>query len=141
MKKFHVGRFWLHRLIYNPFATRLLKKFLYLCSQISTMRLFAYILSLYILVLTAIPCLDAPEFSGSGNAQITQNTTNTTQELPDVDFCSPFCACSCCVSSISNQAFYIDFTCNSFSAVQYPKYSSEFLSFNFASIWQPPKLS
>ncbi len=105
------------------------------------MRFLAYILSLYILVLTAVPCLDAPEFLGSGNVQITQNTTDTAQGLPDIDYCSPFCVCSCCVSSISLQeVFHIDFTCDSFSPVQYSKYTSVFSSFNFASIWQPPKL-
>jgi len=128
-------------IIIQSFATRLHKKILYLCNQISTMRLLTYILSLYILVLMVIPCLDAPEFSGCGNVHLTQKTINTTQELPDVDFCSPFCVCSCCVSSISNQeVLHIDFTCNSFSPVQYPKYTSAFSSFNFASIWQPPKL-
>ncbi|WP_423776237.1 DUF6660 family protein [Bacteroides graminisolvens] len=105
------------------------------------MRFLAYILSLYILVLTAIPCLDIPEFLSSGNVQVTQNTTNKTQDLPDVDLCSPFCHCSCCVSFISYQeVFHIDFTCDSFSQVQYSKYISVFSSFNFASIWQPPKL-
>jgi hypothetical protein len=104
------------------------------------MRFLASILSLYILVLTAVPCLEVPEFSGSGNV-LTQNTTNDTQELPDVDLCSPFCVCSCCVSSISSQeVFHIDFTYDSFSSVQYSKYTSVFSSFNFASIWQPPKL-
>ena len=117
------------------------KFFLYLCRQIYTMRFLTYILSIYILILTAIPCLDAPEFSGNGNVQITQNTKESTQEFPDVDFCSPFCLCSCCISIISNQNIpHVDFTCDSVSLIQYPKYTFVFHSFNFASIWQPPKL-
>lgn len=106
------------------------------------MRFLACILSLYILVLTAVPCLDEPEFLGSGNVQITQNTAKDIPDLPDVDYCSPFCVCSCCVSSISYQeVFHVDFTNNSLSPVQYPKYTSVLSSFNFASIWQPPKLA
>jgi len=102
------------------------------------MRFFVNIFSLYILVLTAIPCFDSPEFSGNANAQIIQNTSN---ELPDLDYCSPFCVCSCCVSSILYQeVFNVDFTCDSFSPIQYSKYTTVFSSFNFASIWQPPKL-
>jgi hypothetical protein len=105
------------------------------------MRFLACILSLYILVLTAVPCLDAPEFLGNETVQLTQNTANNTQEIPNVDWCSPFCVCSCCVSSITYQeVLHIDFTCDSFSPVQYPKYTFSFSSFNFASIWQPPKL-
>lgn len=125
----------------NNFATRLHKIFAYLRDYINTMRFLVRILSLYILVLTAMPCLDAPGFLGNGNVQITQNTTNNTQDFPDVDLCSPFCACSCCVYSISYQeVFHIDFSCYPFSSVQYSKYASAFSFFNFASIWQPPKL-
>jgi len=106
------------------------------------MRLLAYILALYILVLTAIPCLDAPEFSGGVNMQLSQNTTNANQEFPEADTCSPFCFCTCCVSAISHEElFQLNFISDSFSIVQYPSYCSEFSSFNFASIWQPPKLS
>ena len=59
-----------------------------------------------------MPCLDPPEYAGMESVQITQNTTNTTHQQPDVDMCSPFCSCGCCFYAISLQEIlFPDFTC------------------------------
>lgn len=104
------------------------------------MKFLACILSIYILVLTTLPCHDTNECEDNAKVQMSQNMTNNSQEVPDVDLCSPFCDCNCCASITVQSIFKIDFTFDTFFTVQYPKYISDFSSFNFTSIWQPPKL-
>ena len=88
-----------------------------------------------------MPCLDPPEYAGMESVQITQNTTNTTHQQPDVDMCSPFCSCGCCFYAISLQEIlFPDFTCKSISQFRYTEFTSLFSSSCFTSFWQPPKL-
>jgi len=102
------------------------------------MKAFACILSLYLLILTAIPCHDVPKDNAAFKTELCQNTTNTHSN--DIDTCSPFCVCNCCVSPISHQVFKVSFTCYSITRIQFNAYTSSFSSFNSASIWQPPQL-
>jgi len=122
------------------FAIRLPEIFLYLCSSRNEMKAFACILSLYILILTAIPCVDVPQDSATQKVEFSQSTCNHHQHN-DIDSCSPFCVCSCCVSPISIHVYRVSFTCYSITRIQFVEYSSSFTSSNTDSIWQPPKLS
>jgi len=103
------------------------------------MKVFACILSLYILILVAMPCVDVPQDHGVQKTELSQNTN--IPQPNDADTCSPFCVCSCCVSPISHHIYNVSFTCYSSTRIQFNNYSSFFTSFNTASIWQPPKLS
>jgi hypothetical protein len=68
------------------------------------MKFFATILSLYILLLTAIPCVDHPEDHTLQKIEITQSATDNHQH--EGDQCSPFCTCDCCVSPHHSSGFY-----------------------------------
>lgn len=115
------------------------KLFCYLCRQINKMKALAWILSIYILILTAIPCVDVPQDNAMLKVELSQNAPH--HQHNDVDQCSPFCVCSCCVSPIAHQVCSINFTCYSFSSIQLCKYLSADLSSTNTSIWQPPKIS
>jgi hypothetical protein len=102
------------------------------------MKILAYILSLYILVLTAIPCIDIPYNNSLQKIELTTKTTDNHQN--DIDDCSPFCTCQCCATPVVFQISIIDFKSFSFSKKIYSEYTSNYISSLNASIWQPPKL-
>ena len=102
------------------------------------MKVFAFILSLYILILVAIPCVDVPPNHALQKNELSQNANS--HHHNDSDTCSPFCVCSCCVSPISHLIYRVSFTCYSSTRIQFNTYTSFFTSYNTASIWQPPKL-
>jgi hypothetical protein len=61
------------------------------------MRYLALLLSVYILALTAIPCVDLMH----PNQAMSQLTVeHNTQQHRDCDECSPFCSCNCCASAM-----------------------------------------
>jgi hypothetical protein len=102
------------------------------------MKIFACLLSFYILFLTAIPCVDKPEDNSVQKTEISPKTTDSHQQ--DIDHCSPFCTCNCCSSPKIQQELVITF--NSFSILQasYSVLSSgNFTSSHIAAIWQPPQ--
>ena len=123
---------------FNAFAIRLHKLFMYLCHSINTMKAFACILSLYILILTAIPCIDVPQDQAAFQTELSQTTTHNCQNGPDT--CSPFCVCNCCVSPITPLVYSVSFTCYSITRIQFNQYTTCFSSNDKASIWQPPKV-
>lgn len=104
------------------------------------MKLLASILSFYILLLTAIPCIDQPEDYTLQKTEIAQNTTDSHQH--EGDQCSPFCTCDCCVSPIIQLDFIVRLDSFSFLMGTFsPDYATAFVSCYSGSIWQPPQLS
>ena len=55
------------------------------------MKILTFILSLYVLVLTAIPCVDVPKDNNVQKIVLAQSSTDNHQN--DVDSCSLFCTC------------------------------------------------
>ena len=103
------------------------------------MKFFASILSFYILVLTAIPCVDRPFEKTANQSEFSKNTTDNHGQ--DGDHCSPFCNCNCCgnhVVSIENIVLSNVF---SFPEKLVFWYTPNFKSNPYHSIWQPPKAS
>jgi hypothetical protein len=102
------------------------------------MKIFASILSFYLLVLTAIPCIDVPEDNTLHPIEIGSTASHNHQN--DIGHCSPFCTCNCCTSPIFYQAY--TFQLNMFSLVQeyYSEHNSGRIFSLYTSIWQPPKL-
>ncbi len=103
------------------------------------MKLFAYILSLYILVLTNISCIDIPKDNVLHKVELSQNTTENHQN--NTDHCSPFWPCNCCIPPAISQVYTIQFNFFFFSQKHYAEYTSAFFSSINTAIWQPPKIS
>ena len=113
---------------------------IYHLSLYPTMKFFACILSLYILVLVAIPCVDKPEDHTLQKSEITQNTTDNNQN--ECDQCSPFCTCNCCASPVIQFDFNVQFDSLTFlQKCISPEYVPIFVSPYSGTIWQPPQLS
>jgi len=104
------------------------------------MRLVACILSIYIVVLTAIPCIDRP---GDDHLQKTEigGKTDTGHQHQDGDQCSPFCTCNCCATPVIQQESIIQFNSTAlFQEYTIAEYISVFTSDYLSSIWQPPQI-
>jgi hypothetical protein len=103
------------------------------------MKIFACILSLYVVALTAIPCIDATEDMMLQHTDQTHQTTNEHQN--DTGHCSPFCTCYCCASPIIYQACTAYISGILLSQKHHAGYSTACVSSLPDTIWQPPKLS
>jgi len=104
------------------------------------MKFLAIILSFYLLMLTAIPCIDVHSDNVKHKTELTQEPQDFPQHS-DSDNCSPFCTCNCCATFVVFQAFQVQLNCFPFSEKQYFPVSSIFISDPLASIWQPPKIA
>ena len=103
------------------------------------MKIFASILSFYVVILTFIPCIDVPTDDSMQKIELSESSAD--QHHHDTDSCSPFCTCDCCASPVLNHNNTIQFKCVEISQHTFSEYNSSFVSSTFVSIWQPPKLS
>jgi len=104
------------------------------------MKFLAIILSFYLLLLTAIPCIDAKADNKMQNTELSQEKQDN-HHHSDSDNCTPFCSCNCCATSVVFQAYEVQLNCFPFCEKQYFPVTSAFISDTLASIWQPPKIA
>jgi len=104
------------------------------------MKLIVTILSIYVLVLTAIPCSHVAV--GHSMCKMEQQNDNTDQHDSEsgIDHCSPFCTCNCCATPVLTEDPIIQFSCFKYCQHNYSEYYSTFTNSFFATIWQPPQL-
>lgn len=101
------------------------------------MKFFASILSLYILVLTVIPCCDVWKFSSVNKIENIHKAID--EPSNEIDHCSPFCTCNCCTSPVLYQTAFFNFTVSVFRAEKFKYLRSFYIPSFYASIWQPPE--
>ncbi|MFZ4548111.1 MAG: DUF6660 family protein, partial [Bacteroidales bacterium] len=94
----------------------------------------------YVILLTAIPCIDA---SDCGYIQNTEHGQGNKDEHhgDDSGHCSPFCTCNCCATSVIFQEMLVQLNIYSLKDKQYFPLSTGFFSKSFVNIWQPPKIA
>ena len=64
------------------------------------MKFFSVIFSLYILILSCMPCGDTEDCKVLNNGKETFAQTEHYDHQEDTKSCSPFCTCACCGSTI-----------------------------------------
>jgi hypothetical protein len=102
-----------------------------------------FILSLYFILLSCIPCIDTKEeIAFDATFQITTNHDNHSHESNE-DSCSPFCVCNCCGQTTLN--YYPEIVHNFLVPIEEIKtfnsnYDSSLVPLFSGSIWQPPQL-
>jgi hypothetical protein len=95
-------------------------------------------LSLYILVLSCIPCNDARAAAVYQTAEIASADTHHHEAA--ADFCSPLCVCSCCnVQVTPAQIIHLSYIHRQVQVV-FPVLPEAPLPLLSATIWQPPRL-
>ncbi len=104
------------------------------------MKMFCFIMSMYVLLLTAVPCYSESNCNDKISTEQTGSQPHDDRDN-DCSYCSPFFACGTCTGTdISGSG--VDFINIFLSEVTLiPIYKSQYLSFFFDTIWQPPKLS
>ena len=104
------------------------------------MKSLAIILSFYLIILTAIPCIDRYyEVNSAHKTELSQENQDTNHS--DSDNCSPFCTCNCCATAVVFPTQAVKLMCFPFQEKQYFPISYIFISDPLASIWQPPKIA
>jgi hypothetical protein len=101
------------------------------------MKKIVYILSILVLFLTAIPCIDKPKDNILQKSEISQSTNNNNHHS-DTDHCSPFCTCQCCQTNF----FVPPISASSIVAeleIRYSEYSPSFQSLYQFDFYIPPK--
>lgn len=104
------------------------------------MKIFAFIMGIIILIMSCIPCKDAPVYMKSKNTQNTFSlAVNHTHEEAGDD-CSPLCSCACCSAHSCPQSFYntVGHT-PAISLTHASVYTGSLISVSLP-IWQPPQL-
>jgi hypothetical protein len=100
------------------------------------MKHLAYILSIIIVVLTVMPCIDEPGDNVLQNKEITHGSANH-QDEPD--HCSPFCTCQCCQANFFISEYIASTTPISVGILHY-EVAPNILSIELFDYFIPPKV-
>ena len=107
------------------------------------MKFLNYILSIYLVALSCLPCADLEESSAAHRAiEMASNHEHHSHDKEN-DLCSPFCSCNCCGSQIVSYFKMVSYNLAVVSktiTTQLPTYTSKFTSNFFGIIWQPPQI-
>jgi hypothetical protein len=107
------------------------------------MKIANFILSVYLILLSCLPCADTNVKSlAHTTMELSQSEAQHTHDTAN-DLCPPFCVCNCCgVQFLSYQAAILfDFPVpTSLIKIASPTYKSILTSNFFGSIWQPPQI-
>lgn len=108
------------------------------------MKFSTYLLSLYILLLSCVPCADTPAASEAIllQEQLTAINVNHEHSSCPEDDCSPFCSCECCHSQVVIYAtIQVAFELNTpHLPTKTTFYLTSYSSSYFSSILDPPEL-
>ena len=103
----------------------------------ATVKLICFILSLSVLVLSAVPCC-ADDYCN--NELKTEHSCTEHQDRNDCNNCSPFITCGTCIGFTFSKT---DYNFHPITRVQskFIPYQQVFDENYFIEIWQPPKIS
>lgn len=105
------------------------------------MKIFCFILSIYVLVLSTVPCCSDDNCIDETKTE--QTDKHSQDEHQGCGTCSPFFTCGTCVgftftnTSLTFEPSKIFFK----SALLIPSYENHFANDFISKIWQPPKIS
>lgn len=107
------------------------------------MKLFTLIFSIYLLVLSCVPCADKDECISNLKKEVPTSASHQhNKKNIENGSCTPFCSCSHCPASAFFQSVIKKSAPKLFVLIsRYSEYKISFSSNKIASIWQPPKLS
>ena len=108
-------------------------------AHLNYMKTLAVIFSVYILALTAIPCVERPFEKDVHQTGLSKSATHNHDR--EAGHCSPFCVCSCCGNHIVYIENIVLSTVFAFPGKQVFWFTPDLTSHPYHSIWQPPKIS
>ncbi|MCR4029918.1 MULTISPECIES: DUF6660 family protein [Flavobacterium] len=106
------------------------------------MKWIAILMSIYLMVLSNMPCADM-EVNSAMHKTVQFASEDNHSHDKDNDLCSPFCACNCCGAQVLSYEAPLSFEFPkpyTQISIPLPSYNSVFISDFFGSIWQPPQI-
>lgn len=104
------------------------------------MRFLSLIISIYMAFLISVPCADSAEYHGAEGVQKITEAQNHQDHTHESASCSPLCVCMCCTSYAYFQDFQQEKTPLAETVVVEHPYRQSFHSYDYHTIWQPPKI-
>jgi len=106
------------------------------------MRIFVFILSLYITALSIAPCTDGlPQSSNHSDIEVSI-TEHDHDHSGHQDDCTPFCACACCGSIVTIPTVQLMVEANVEISTDYLFHYTFNYSFDYSEgVWHPPSHS
>jgi hypothetical protein len=102
------------------------------------MKLFALLMSVYMLLLSAMPCNDAADCERKSMVKIEQSGQGDDHEEHEEN-CTPFCICTCCASSAIHNPVLIKHQVFSPEKIFNEFFTAQAFTINPDAIWQPPR--
>ena len=103
-------------------------------------KIIAFIFSLYILLLSGMPCTDAQDCNLPTTTQVSATQSHDNHQH-ETEHCPPLCHCSCCSVAVSKMPL-LAFTYVKPTFVvkeNFSFYKSHHLTGFLEAVWQPPK--
>jgi hypothetical protein len=100
------------------------------------LKIVAVILSLYIIALTMVPCVDNHLTGSEAATELCQKNNDS-----DIDLCSPFCTCDCCGTIISFELLVFFNSITVTPSVQKFYFRTPDVTEIAIAFWQPPRIS
>lgn len=90
--------------------------------------------------LISLPCADSQECNIAVRTQKISEATSHQEHSHESEACPPLCVCMCCTSYAYFQDFrQVTAPQPEIISLEYP-YNEQFTSYDYQSIWQPPKI-
>lgn len=102
------------------------------------MKFITFILALIVVAASIAPCLDV-EVDSFSDIKKELFTNDADQHQATGDLCSPFCTCSCCVTSIDVFSFIYTLHTPAMIPHELPVFNQNMVKNAGISFWQPPK--
>jgi hypothetical protein len=103
------------------------------------MKWFTILLSIFMMVLSCIPCADAAEIDTLASTSIQANP-DAENHAPEADLCSPLCICNCCAGFALQTSVQKTSPAILMATTTAPVHRAVAVSNPSFIIWQPPKL-
>ena len=104
------------------------------------MKFVALLISIYVLYMVSVPCIDGASCMTNTHADHTSHHEEPADHN-DADGCSPFCICTCCSVTVILTAFHFESDPSYTPVIENIPLNQGLTSTFFQHIWQPPKIS
>lgn len=109
------------------------------------MKLLNFILSMYLVALSCLPCADIEVDSAMHSVAEHKSEKDKHSHEKSNDLCSPFCVCNCCgqqtLAQFEMMSYFIPVKTEEITTSTPSTYTSPLYSDYYGSIWQPPQIA
>ncbi len=104
------------------------------------MKVICFILSIFIFVLTTIPCCADDRCDEEIMTEQNNKNSHESGKTKDCEHCSPFLSCGSCDGFVNISVIETDIPSLLFIDEQFISFSADWTSSFYTEFWQPPKI-